>query len=126
VFAGARYFHAEATLDWRLGAAINRPGGGRSLTATGRIEQDESIVDGIVGVRGEIALGEGAWSLPFHLDVGTGTSDVTWQAMAGVAYGFGKWDLIGVYRHLAYDLDDDALLKDFSFSGPAIAARFRF
>jgi hypothetical protein len=31
-----------------------------------------------------------------------------------------------VYRHLEYDQDTDSLLQGFSFSGPAVGARFRF
>jgi hypothetical protein len=31
-----------------------------------------------------------------------------------------------VYRHLYYDEGDSGLLEDFTFSGPAFGARFRF
>ena len=126
VFAGVRYFHVETTLNWRATATIALPDGRRALSAAGTFEQEEDILDGIVGVRGEIDLGDSAWSIPFHLDVGAGTSELTWQAAGGLAYGFENWDLIALYRHLAYDQSDDELLQDFSFSGPAIAARFRF
>jgi hypothetical protein len=46
--------------------------------------------------------------------------------MAGLAYSYQWGDLMLVYRHLYYDRGDDGLMEDFSFSGPAFGARFRF
>ena len=85
-----------------------------------------NTIGGIVGIRGELGLGQGNWSLPYYFDVGTGDSDRTWNAYAGLAREFGWGDLLIAYRHLEYDQDADSLLQDFSFSGPAVGARFRF
>jgi hypothetical protein len=49
--------------------------------------------DGIIGVKGRFLLGGSNWSIPYYLDVGTGSSSLTWQGMLGVAYTY-KW--IGV------------------------------
>ena len=46
--------------------------------------------------------------------------------MTGLTYSYGWGDLMLVYRHLEYDEGEDGLLDDFSFSGPAFGARFRF
>ncbi len=32
------------------------------------------------------------WYLPFHFDVGTGDTNLTWQAFAGVGYKIGSFD----------------------------------
>ena len=41
--------------------------------------------------------------LPYKRDVGTGNSDLTYQALAGVAYGF-RWGILSLtYRYLFYD-----------------------
>ncbi len=48
------------------------------------------------------------------------------NAMLGLTRSFGWGDLMLVYRHLEYDQDSDGLLQDFSFSGPALGARFSF
>lgn len=126
VLGGLRYFKLDATTDWRLTASIDRPGGGASFPASGRVSAGTDLWDAIVGVRGRLRLGSGNWSVPYYADIGTGSSDFTWQGMVGIAYGFGWGDLVLVYRHLSYDEGDDKLLQDFRFSGPALGATFRF
>lgn len=123
--AGLRYFHVTATTSWQLTAAVNGPGPGQTFAAAGSISETEDLWDAIVGVRGRAKLGD-RWFLPYYLDVGTGSSDLTWQALAGLSYGF-KWgELTFAYRHLVYDQKDDKLLQNFKFSGPMLAATFRF
>ncbi len=126
VFAGARFFGVDVSTSWNLTAAITTPGGGVVLPAQGSIGSDTDLWDGIVGIRGHIGVGDGNWSVPYHFDVGTGDSELTWNAMTGLSYEFGWGDLIMVYRHLEYDQDSGSLLQGFSFSGPAVGARFRF
>ena len=127
VFAGVRYFGLDAATSWELAAAITTPGGTELLPAQGDIVNDIKIWDGIVGVRGHFGLGASKkWSVPYSFDVGAGSSDLTWNAVAGLARSFGWGDLMFVYRHLEYDQDSDGLVQEFSFSGPALGVRFRF
>jgi len=51
---------------------------------------------------------------------------MTWSAMTGLTRSFGWGDILFVYRHLEYDEDLDGLMQNFSFSGPALGASFRF
>lgn len=52
--------------------------------------------DGIVGVKGRLALGSASgWFVPHYADVGAGDSHLTWQAMAGIGYAFQGFELIG-------------------------------
>lgn len=126
LIAGVRYFDITITTNWNLSVDIAGPGGGVVLPAQGSIETGTELWDGLLGVRGHFGIGEGKWSVPFYLDVGTGDSDLTWQATAGVSYAYNWGDLLLVYRHLEYDQGDDGLLQGFSFTGPAFGARFRF
>ncbi len=126
VFAGARFFSIDVSTSWDLTAAITTPGGAVLLPAQGSITSDTDLWDGIVGIRGHFGIGDGNWSVPYYFDVGSGDSDLTWNAMTGLSYQFGWGDLIMVYRHLEYDQDSDSLLQGFSFSGPAVGARFNF
>ena len=64
--------------------------------------------------------------MPFYVDVGTGDSDVTWQAQLGVAYAFGWGDIDFRWRYLGYDLKSNPAIEDMSFNGPAIGAVFRW
>jgi hypothetical protein len=64
--------------------------------------------------------------LPYQLDVGTGQSDLTWQAAGGVGYRF-KWgDVNFVYRHMEWDFKSRSSIDDMTFSGPLLAAKFHF
>jgi hypothetical protein len=126
VFGGLRYFGLEASTDWQLAAAITGPGGGQTFPRAGGISGRVDLWDGIVGVRGRVLLGSSDWSIPYYLDLGAGSSNVTWQGMLGVAYSF-KWGGVTLaYRNLYYDQKDDKLLQDLRFSGPALGVTFRF
>ena len=110
VLGGVRYFGLEASVD--------APSGNRS--------GKEELVDVIVGVRGRAGLGDGPWFFQYHLDAGTGSSALTWQALAGVGYSF-KWgEALFAYRHLSYDQKGDKPVQSLEFSGPALGVRFTF
>jgi hypothetical protein len=115
VFGGLRYFGLEATTDWQLTGTITGPGGGQTFPRTGGISGRADLWDGIVGVRGHVLLGSSDWSIPYYLDLGAGSSNVTWQGMLGVAYSF-KWGGVTLaYRNLYYDQKDDKLVQDLRF-----------
>ena len=81
--------------------------------------------DGVIGVKGGVNITP-KWYLPYYLDVGTGQSDLTWQALGGIGYRF-KWvDLVLAYRHIQWDFNSDSAFKDMSFSGPALGGVFKF
>jgi len=127
VFAGVRVLSIDASSNWNLTADITTPGGTQLLAAQGGIAEGAELTDGIIGVRGRFGIGESKkWSVPYSLDVGAGSSDLTWNAVLGLARKYGWGDLMFVYRHLEYDEEASGLLQNFSFSGPAIGARFHF
>ena len=125
-FGGLRYFGLHASSDWQLTAAVTGPGGGQTFPRAGSISERVDLWDGIVGGKGRVWLGRSNWSIPYYFDVGTGSSELTWQGMVGVAYSF-KWGgLTLAYRHLYYDQKGDKLVQDMRFSGPALGVTFRF
>jgi hypothetical protein len=126
VFAGVRYFGVDVTTSWDLSADITTPGGTVVLPAQGSVASDTDLWDGIVGLRGHFQVADSKWAVPYYLDIGAGDSDLTWNGLLGFSREFGWGDLIIAYRHLDYDQDPGELLHGFSFSGPAIGARFRF
>ena len=117
-----RYFKVEVDQKVKL----NRTGGPLPPTSrTLRVSDTAYNWDGIVGARGQFNIND-RWYLPYYADVGTGQSDLTWQAMTGIGYRF-KWgDVLLVYRYLDYEFDSDYLLEDLTISGPALGARFKF
>jgi hypothetical protein len=126
LFGGLRYFGLEASTDWQLALAVTGPGGGRTFPRVGSISEKLDLWDGIVGVKGRVWLGGSNWSIPYYLDVGTGSSSLTWQGLLGVAYTYNWLGVTLAYRHLYYDQKDDKLIQDLRFSGPAIGVTFRF
>ena len=125
-FIGGRYFGVDVETSWSLTTAITTPGGTEVFPAAGQIGNDTDLWDAIVGIRGQFALGDSRWSVPYYVDVGSGSSDITWSAFTGLTYGFEWGDLLFAYRHLEYDEGSSGLLQNFSFTGPAIGARFNF
>ena len=118
VLAGARYLWMEAELDFDLTAPV--PINIRNFSKSGE------VWDAIIGARGELALAE-KWFVPFHLDVGAGETDFTWQALGGIGYRFSKIDIVVAYRYLSWDFEDDAkVFDDLNISGPLAGLRFRF
>ena len=114
ILAGARYLYLKTSLETDLPASVSKSG---------------SVWDGIVGVRGTYDLNE-KWYMPFHLDVGAGDTDLTWQAFAGVGYKYESFDLIAGYRYLDWNFDDSdtggRIFNDLTVNGPVISFKFAF
>lgn len=97
--------------------------GGRIFNGT--VSSSVDNYDGVIGVRGEYTLDKN-WYIPYHFDIGTGDSDLTWQASASVGYKFGWGDVIATYRYMHYDRGDSLLIEDFSLYGPKLGVVFHF
>jgi len=121
---GARMLDIETNLDWPLGGnvgsvALADRAGSRTVGLT--------IWDVIVGAKGRLALGaQGKWFMPYYLDVGTGESKWTVQAMTGVGYAFSWGDVVGSWRYLGYEMKSGSAVQDLSFSGPMVSAVVRW
>jgi len=124
VLAGFRYLGIELKTDWLLSGSVtdNVSTFARSGSTSDRVD----LWDGIIGIRGYVGLGQSKWAIPYYLDVGTGNSAITSQAMAGIEYRYSWGELQLLYRYLYYDLKGDKLLQNVSLSGPAIGVNFRF
>jgi hypothetical protein len=120
---GLRYLKIDTTVDWRFRGNI---GSLPEFAVSGASTVKPDVWDAVIGAKGRMKLGDGNWFAPYYLDVGTGQSDLTWQAMVGVGYAFSWGEVLGAYRHLDYDFGSDGGMKNLSFSGPAIALGFRW
>ena len=121
LLAGARYLYMKPKLTFSPilpGAPI--------IPGSGTVSVSDSNWDGIIGMKGNYKLNE-KWFMPFHFDVGSGDSDMTWQAFAGVGYKYENFDVVAGYRYLEWEFDDAFVgFTDFDLSGPMIGAKFRF
>jgi hypothetical protein len=125
VIGGLRYLGITAETSWNLSAAVAGPQLGQTFAAAGSASRSKDLFDGIIGFRGRAKIAD-RWYLPYYADVGTGSSNLTWQALAGISYAFGWGEVALAYRHLYYDQKGDNLMHDFKFSGPMVGATFRF
>ncbi|MEN8759955.1 MAG: hypothetical protein ABF303_15965 [Desulfobacterales bacterium] len=111
IVGGARYLYLDA--DLRVDA----------LGA--RVDESGSNWDAVIGARGSVDLAK-KWYLFGYLDIGTGESDLTWQALGGIGYRFKYVDLVGAYRYLSWEFDDDQALEEQQLHGPGVGIRFAF
>lgn len=119
LIGGLRYLRLETSLAWQLSGPLGL------FPQSGKASVSEDLLDAVVGARGRLALGE-HWFVPYLVDIGAGSSELTWQGLAGLGYAFRWGDVHLVYRHLAYRFDDGQINLDVQFSGPALGVAFRF
>ena len=119
---GARMMDMTQDLDWHFSGDIDgTPLPGRE----GSSKVSGTNWDAVVGLKGYNFLGaDGRWVVPWLADIGTGDSDLVWQAMAGTGYHFSWGEVLLTYRYLDYDNDDDQPVDGLTISGPMIAASF--
>ena len=99
--------------------------GGGPLQRDRKLSESVDLWDGILGAKGRVAL-TSRWFLPYYADVGTGDSELTWRAMAGVGYAYDWGEISLMYRHLSSDQGGDKLLQDIAFGGGMLGVAFRF
>jgi len=126
LLAGFRLLTIKAETDWLLSGSITDNVSGGTFARSGGVSQSETLWDGIIGIRGTVGLGDSRWAIPYYLDVGTGSSALTWQGVAGIEYRYDWGDLQLMYRYTYYDMKEDKLLQNVSLGGPAIGVNFRF
>ena len=124
LIGGARLLDVDQTIDWQLSGNI---GSVALPNRSGDRTTGVSNWDAIVGLQGRALLGEQQhWFLPYYVDVGTGASSLTWQAMFGVGYAFSWGSVIGAWRHIDYDMESGKSIESLSFDGPGVAVAFRW
>ena len=122
-FAGARLLSLKENLGWEFSANIGPiVGPGR----TGNSDAKITNWDAIVGVKGRLAFGNNReWFVPYYVDVGTGDSDLTWQAIGGIGYAFSWGEVLAAWRYIDYKFNGDKI-QDINFNGPAVGVAFRW
>ena len=124
VLGGVRYLDIAQRVDWSLTGNVG------AIPAPDRVgSRSTSLgnVDAIAGVRGRLRVTpDGRWFAPYHVDLGTGESRLTYQALAGIGYRFAWGEAVAVWRHLKYDFASDSPIADLVLSGPVAGVQFRW
>jgi hypothetical protein len=124
LLAGARMLQMKPTVGYSITGNLGPvviPG------REGSKQVDESVWDGIVGVKGRYNFGDdGRWFVPFYLDVGTGQSQLTWQISGGMGYAYHWGSVFATWRYLDYSAQSGKTLGNINMSGPLLAVSMRF
>ncbi len=121
--AGTRVLDMRQRVNWSVTGNV---GSIALADRAGTRELGSQNWDAIVGVRGRASFVESRWFVPYYLDIGTGESRFTWQAIAGVGYSFGWGDVVAAWRYVDYQMKSGEPLESLSFNGPGLAAVFRW
>ncbi len=117
--AGARYLHLDTDINLDLSSTL----------PSFDLSESGSAWNGVIGVQGQAGFAR-HWYFNYYLDVGTGNSELTWQALAGLGYEFKNLDLKFGYRYLEWQFDNsDTFGKAFTqldIGGPYAGIRFKF
>lgn len=115
---GLRSVSTTATLNVRvIGYPINTT-----------LSKSTSTVDPVIGFKGRYRLAGSSWYIPYYADIGSGggVTNVTWQAMTGLAKAFPWGDVTLAYRALYYDMKAGGALQKSTMSGPVLGVTFNF
>ena len=126
VLGGFRMLSINQKTNYGLTASIVGPNGAIALSRGGSLSGGGSVWNGIIGVRGRLNLGDTNIFVPYYLDVGTGGSDLTWQAFAGIGYHLTGVDLSLGYRYLSFHQGGNAIIQKLQVKGPILVATFAF
>lgn len=122
VFAGTRELDATGELEWQFNTPV---GPLPPPLGQGKGKAGKEGWDGIVGVKGKHSFGAAKkWFIPYYVDAGTGSSDLTWQASTGIGYAARWGETFLVWRHVNYDFGNDRQIENLQFSGPAMGVAF--
>ncbi len=118
LIAGFRYLTMNSDLTLSL-----QDERGRYLRARD-VSMDQDEWDGIVGARGKILFPNTRWFIPYYADIGAGSSNWTWQALAGLGYRFDWGEATVAWRAIGYEFDGNNV--DLTLNGPALGVGFRW
>ena len=102
LFGGVRLLNVSSSVSWDFSAPT------ASLSKSGSASQTDDIWAAIVGLKGEVRLGESKWFVPYYADIGGSSSNWTWQAALGAGYRFGWGDTLLLVRSLSYNVKRQA------------------
>ncbi|WP_120510549.1 hypothetical protein [Photobacterium salinisoli] len=88
------------------------------------VNESTDVWDAVIGVQGRAELSN-QWYLSYYADIGTGDSDLTWQAATLVGYRFENLDVTFGYQYLKWQLDE-MVLDELEIAGPALGLRFHW
>lgn len=121
---GARFISTTASVKANLTVSAAGVTDNRSYYPS----MKTNTTDPIVGFKGRYRIADTTWFIPFYGDIGSGggTTNLTWQAMLGVAKAYDWGDISLAYRALYYDMKSTGSLQKVTFSGAMLGVTVPF
>lgn len=127
LIGGFRLLDVNSTTNYSLALSIMGPrGNGATFGGVGSLSGSQGIWNGIAGVHGRIRLGDAGLFIPYYFDIGSGGSQLTWQAAGGLGYQTGSVGISATYRYLSFEQGGGALVHHLGLGGPMVALNFDF
>jgi hypothetical protein len=121
VMAGLRYSSFRVSLAYEFTAPP------LPLMRGGGFWPVRDSTNGLIGVKGRLNLSsDGKWYLPYEADVGDGNKNWQWEAFLGAGYHFHWGDVTLGVRSLTYQTTGTQFIETLRFTGPTLAATFRW
>ncbi|MEI8595316.1 hypothetical protein [Photobacterium sp. Hal280] len=86
--------------------------------------ESTDVWDAVIGVQGRAELSD-QWYLSYYADIGSGDSDLTWQAVTSIGYRLENFDISFGYQYLKWQFNE-MLLDELEIAGPALGLRFHW
>lgn len=120
LFVGWRETPLTTTLSYTASVGSRRP-----LTTAGTVKVTPLTNDVIFGFNGRVFAGD-HWYVPYHVDMGSGFNQNTWQAYGGVGYAFPHGQsFVATYRSLNYyNFPSGAAFQKLTINGPLLGYTF--
>ena len=112
IIGGVRYFFFNVVVEANINDNLTK------IVRPGLVTWD-----GIIGLRGKTLIND-QWYFDYYGDVGTGQSNLTYQAKLGFGYNFNKWTATFGYRHMRWNYKSGETMKNLTITGPYIGAKF--
>lgn len=123
ILAGARYLYLDIDLD------VDTEVEGTPIEEDHSIKGSQHAWNGIVGLSGTVQFPK-QWFGAYYLDVGTGESQLTYQGMGAVGYRYKRIAVVGGYRYLRWNFDQDddfgRAMNNLKVAGPFMALNYSF
>jgi len=119
VLAGFRYTSFRISIAYNLYIPA-------TPIAAGGVWPSSASMDGLVGLKGSVRLGNSNWYIPYEADVGAGDKNWNYNAITGISYHLHWGDVTLAVRNLTYNKTGDVALEKVRMTGPALAATIRW
>jgi hypothetical protein len=128
LLGGFRLLAMRVRSTFNLTTQVTGPRGfaGPVFGGSGTLTESTDIWFGVIGLRGRFNVPNSRLYVPYYFDLGFGSSNVTWQAFAGLGYDVGWGRFSAGWRYFVVQQSGGQPIRDIVLNGPLLGASFTF